>query len=66
VISERPNERGPHNRFQRSPGSSHAEVQFYRQATYRLIEAGFDVLRVDCNSRAPEAAAALIWERSKA
>ena len=49
VISERLDERGPHNRFQLSPGSSHAEVHFYRQATERLIQAGFDVLRVDCN-----------------
>ena len=41
VIAERLHERGPHNRFQRSPGSSHAEVHFYRQATERLIQAGF-------------------------
>lgn len=33
VIAERLTERGLHNRFQLSPGSSHAEVHFYRQAT---------------------------------
>ena len=60
VISERLGERGPHNRFQLSPGSSHAEVHFYRQATERLIQAGFDVLWVDCNQRPPEQSAAFI------
>ncbi len=63
VIAKRLTERGPHNRFQLSPGSSHAEVHFYRQATERLIQAGFDVLRVDCNQRRPEQGAALIWDR---
>ncbi len=63
VISERLRERGPHNRFQLSPGSSHAEVRFYRQATERLIQAGFDVLRVDCNQRPPDRSAAFIRDR---
>jgi dTMP kinase len=63
VISERLTERGPHNRFQLSPGSSHAEVHFYRQATERLIQAGFDVLRVDCNQRPPEQVAGVIRDR---
>jgi dTMP kinase len=63
VISERLHERGPHNRFQLSPGSSHAEVHFYRQATDRLIQAGFDVLRVDCNEGPPEHSAAVIRDR---
>jgi dTMP kinase len=63
IISERLHERGPHNRFQISPGSSHAEAHFYRQATDRLIQAGFDVLRVDCNQRPPEQAAAVIRDR---
>lgn len=62
VISQRLAERGPHNRFQLTPGSSHAEVHFYRQATERLIQAGFDVLRVDCNQRPPEQSAALIHD----
>ncbi|MGH3831694.1 MAG: dTMP kinase [Pseudonocardiaceae bacterium] len=63
IISERLTERGPHNRFQLTPGSSHAEVHFYRQATDRLIQAGFDVLRVDCNQRPPEKSAAFIRDR---
>ena len=63
VISQRLAERGPHNRFQLSPGSSHAEVYFYRQATDRLIQAGFDVLRVDCNRKHPEQSAGLIRDR---
>jgi len=63
VIAERLAERGPHNRFQLSPGSSHAEVHFYRQATERLIQAGFDVLRVDCNQRPAVQSAAVIRDR---
>lgn len=63
VIAQRLAERGAHNRFQLSPGSSHAEIHFYRQATERLIHAGFDVLRVDCNGRTPEKAAAQILDR---
>jgi dTMP kinase len=63
VIAERLHDRGAHNRFQLSPGSSHAEVHFYRQATERLIQAGFDVLRVDCNQRAPEQVAGVIRDR---
>jgi dTMP kinase len=51
TIAERLNDRGSHNRFQLTPGSSHAEAHFYRQATERLIQAGFDVLKVDCSSR---------------
>lgn len=64
VISERLHERGLRNRFQLSPGSSHAEAHFYRQATERLIQAGFDVLRVDVNRRPPEQSAALIRLRA--
>jgi dTMP kinase len=63
VISQRLGERGPHNRFQRTPGCSHTEVHFYRQATERLIRAGFGVLRVDCNHRQAEQSAAFIRDR---
>jgi dTMP kinase len=63
VIAERLNERGPHNRFQLTLGSSHAEVHFYQQATEWLIQAGFDVLKVDVNQKPPEQAAAFIRDR---
>lgn len=63
TIAERLAARGAHNRFQLTPGSSHAEVHFYRQATERLIQAGFDVLRVDCNKRPADQSAAFIRER---
>jgi dTMP kinase len=62
-IAERLAARGAHNRFQLTPGSSHAEVHFYRQATERLIQAGFDVLRVDCNKRPAEKSAAFIRDQ---
>lgn len=60
VIAERLNERGRHNRFQRTPGSSHTEVEFYRQAKETLHSAGFEVLQVDCSIRPPEQSAAII------
>jgi dTMP kinase len=63
VIAERLSERGPHNRFQLSPDSSHAEVEYYRQAAETLIDAGFDVLRVDCSRQPPEQSAAIIRDR---
>jgi dTMP kinase len=63
VISQRLSERGPHNRFQLAPGSSHAEVKHYREATDTLIDAGFEVLRVDCSRRPPEQSAAVICDR---
>jgi dTMP kinase len=63
IISERLAERGAHNRFQLSPGSSHAEVHFYQQAIDRLNQAGFDMLRVDCNQRPAERSAAFIRDR---
>ncbi|MBL7488402.1 dTMP kinase [Frankia sp. AgB1.9] len=63
IIGRRLVERGAHNRFQLAPGSSHAEAHFYRQATERLIQAGFDVLRVDCGARPPERLAEVIRDR---
>jgi dTMP kinase len=60
TIAQRLVERGPHNRFQRTPDSSHAETHFYRQATDRLIQARYEVLRVDCNRQPPEQSAVLI------
>jgi dTMP kinase len=63
TIAERLHDRGAHNRFQLTPDSSHAEVHFYRQATERLIRAGFDVFLVDCNQRPPEQVAACIRDR---
>lgn len=63
VIAQRLEERGPHNRFQLRPGSSHAETYFYNQATERLLQASFDVLRVDCNQRVAHDVAAYILDR---
>jgi dTMP kinase len=63
VIATRLHERGAHNRFQLTPDSSKAEVGFYREATERLIRAGYSVLSLDVNCRPPEQSAALICER---
>lgn len=63
IIAKRLYDRGPHNRFQITPRSSHSEIHFYEQATSHLIAAGFAVLQVDCNDRAPEQSAAFIREQ---
>jgi dTMP kinase len=63
VIAERLAERGPHNRFQLTVGSSHREAEYYRQATEQLVGAGFEVLSVDCSSRPAEQSAAVIRDR---
>lgn len=63
TITERLHERGAHNRFQLTPGSSYAEVHFYQQATERLIQAGFDVFRVNCTQRPAEQIASAIRDR---
>lgn len=63
VIAQRLTDRGPHNRFQLTPNSSHAEIHFYNQATERLMQAGFDVLRVDCNQPAAHHVASHILDR---
>jgi dTMP kinase len=60
VIASRLEARGPHNRFQLTPGSSHTEARYYRDAKERLTEAGFNVLSVDCAKRPAEQSAALI------
>ncbi|HEX8870793.1 MAG TPA: dTMP kinase [Lentzea sp.] len=60
VIASRLSERGPHNRFQHTPGSSYTEVEFYRQAAETLHDATFEVFKVDCSSRPPEQCAAMI------
>lgn len=63
VIAVRLRDRGPHNRFQLTTGSSHTEVECYREATERLSGAGFELLRVDCTKQPPEQSAALIRDR---
>jgi dTMP kinase len=63
TIAERLHDRGAHNRFQLTTGSSHAEVRFYRQAAEHLTRAGFNLFIVDCNRRPPEQVAACIRDR---
>lgn len=60
VIAERLEARGPHNRFQLTPGSSLAEATYYKDAKERLVEAGFNLLTVDCTRRPAEQSAAII------
>jgi dTMP kinase len=63
VIASRPTERVPHKRFQLTPGSSHAEAHFYRQACDRHIQSRYDVLRVEVGTHTPDQIAAQIHDR---
>jgi dTMP kinase len=63
VISQRLLERGARNRFQLSPDSSQAEVDFYREAAECLVREGYRVLPLNVNDKPPEQAAAIIAER---
>jgi dTMP kinase len=63
AIAQRLLQRGPHNRFQRAPDSSRAEVGFYHEAIERLIRSGYNVLTVDVTHVRAEQAAAAIAER---
>jgi dTMP kinase len=60
VIAERLEARGPHNRFQLLPDSSHTEVAYYRQATNCLDAVGYTTVCIDCSSREPQQTAAAI------
>ncbi|RZS36355.1 thymidylate kinase [Herbihabitans rhizosphaerae] len=62
VIAERLETRGPHNRFQRSPGTSRRKVNYYHQVTETLEAADFNVLRVDCATKPPERSATVIYQ----
>jgi dTMP kinase len=63
VIAQRLLERGAHNRFQLSPGSSKAEADFYHEATQCLVRAGYRVLPLNVNDKPAEQAAAIVAER---
>ncbi|MGH3949466.1 MAG: dTMP kinase [Pseudonocardiaceae bacterium] len=65
VIAERLEDRGPHNRFQLTPDSSHAEAAYYKDAKEQLIRAGFNVLVVNCKIRPAEQSAAIISSHLK-
>ncbi|GAB3889880.1 dTMP kinase [Kibdelosporangium lantanae] len=66
VVAERLEARGPHNRFQVTPGSSHTEAAYYKDAQEHLVAAGFNVLTVDCTKRAAEQSAAIIASELRA
>ncbi|QWF79019.1 Thymidylate kinase [Amycolatopsis sp. CA-230715] len=46
-----------------APGSTPTEAEHYRRAADWLVEAGFDVLRIDCDKHSPEQSAALIRDQ---
>lgn len=60
VIAARLEAARSHNRLRLPPGSGQAEAAYYSDAKQRLIDAGFNVLAVDCTRRSASQAAAVI------
>ena len=54
TIATRLHARGAHNRFHRAQDSSATETRFYRHACERLVDAGYNLVRVDCADRTPD------------
>jgi dTMP kinase len=50
VVADRLRGKGPHNRLQRLPSSSHLEWHHYRQVCQRLTDAGWPVHKIDCTA----------------
>lgn len=63
VVAERLRSKGPHNRLQRLPSSSHIEWHHYRQVSQRLTDAGWTVHRIDCTAITTSDIARSIHER---
>ena len=63
VVAERLRSKGPHNRLQRLPSSSHIEWHHYRQISQRLRDAGWTVHHIDCTAIATRDIAHSIHER---
>jgi dTMP kinase len=63
VIAARLNARGGHSRFERQPGSSHAESRLYHEAADRLAREGWPVCVVDVTTRTAREAAMIVSER---
>jgi dTMP kinase len=63
VVTARMADRGPHNRLQKTPSSSHIEWHHYRNVTQRLIEAGWTVQRIDCSTTTVQEVAHMVHRR---
>lgn len=50
MVVDRLRDKGPHNRLQRMPSSSHLEWHHYQQICQRLVDTGWTVHRVDCTA----------------
>lgn len=63
VIAARLAARGGHSRFERQPGSSHAESRLYHDTAARLREAGWSVCVIDITARSAREAAMIVTDR---
>jgi dTMP kinase len=63
VVSERLRGKGPHNRLQKLPSSSHLEWHHFRDAYQRLSDAGWAVYRIDCSATTVTEVARMIHQR---
>jgi dTMP kinase len=63
LVTARLADRGPHNRLQKAPSSSHIEWHHYRHVTQRLVEAGWTVQRIDCSTTTVQEVAGMVHRR---
>jgi dTMP kinase len=63
VVAERLSDHGPHNRLQKLPSSAHIEWHHYREVTKRLLDAGWDIQRIDCSTTTVDEVAQMVRER---
>lgn len=63
VVTERLRDKGPHNRLQKLPSSSHLEWHHYREVCQRLSDVGWTVLRIDCSATTVDEVTVLVRRR---
>jgi dTMP kinase len=63
VVTERLRDKGPHNRLQKLPSSSHIEWHHYREVYQRLSDAGWTIHRIDCSATTVADVAHMVQQR---
>jgi dTMP kinase len=63
VVTERLRDKGPHNRLQRLPSSSHIEWHHFRDVYQRLSDAGWTIHRIECSATTVTEVAHMVQQR---
>jgi dTMP kinase len=63
VVAARLSSRGPHNRLQRLPSSSHIEWHHYQDVAQRLADFGWTLHCIDCSATTADQVAEIVYDR---